>query len=173
MKPNPYTDVATFLAYSLVIEQEAAERLGELADSMEVHHHHQAAQLLFKLQFYSEQHVNEVGEIANQYVLPELRPWDYQWPGQEPPETLAYADFNYQMSVQQVLQLARKVETSAAGFYQEIADNSHQEQVKLLAASFAAEEWEHVAAVEKLMAENSGVEPADQQVDWDPPVMPE
>ena len=32
------TDLSTFLAYSVALEQEAAERHDELADMMDVHH---------------------------------------------------------------------------------------------------------------------------------------
>ena len=41
--------VEELLAYSLAIEQEAAERYAELADQMEVHNNHEVAELFHKL----------------------------------------------------------------------------------------------------------------------------
>ena len=54
------TDLDTFLAYSVALEEEAAERHDELADMMDVHNNPEVAETFRKLAHYSRLHAQEI-----------------------------------------------------------------------------------------------------------------
>ena len=78
------TDLPTFLAYSVVMEEEAAERHDELADVMEVHNNPDVAATFRKLAHYSRLHAQEIREQSTDLELPKIAPWDFEWEGGEP-----------------------------------------------------------------------------------------
>ena len=54
------SDLDTFLAYSVALEEEAAERHDELADMMDVHNNPEVAETFRKLAHYSRLHAQEI-----------------------------------------------------------------------------------------------------------------
>ena len=54
-----YEDEALFLAHSVALEQEAAQRLYELANTMDVHNNRELQGLLLELAAYSEHHAGD------------------------------------------------------------------------------------------------------------------
>ena len=172
MTPNPLEQLPVFLAYSLHLEQESAERLRELAEIMLVHNRQELHGLLVKLAFYSEQHADEVQSICGDTPLPELLPWEYEWPGMEPPETAAYESLSYETTTRQLLELALQLEQSAADFYADIATRSTNDEVARHAREFASEEREHAAALQSWL-DKLPPDANDQPVDIDPPSQPE
>jgi rubrerythrin len=82
--------LAEFLAHSVELESEAQDRYGELADAMEGHHNREVAAFFRRMAEEAEHHLMEVTELAGDMVLPQLKAWDYDWPGTEPPETADY-----------------------------------------------------------------------------------
>ena len=73
------TDIATFLAHAIALEQEAAERYDELADAMEVHNDKEVAEMFRKLAQFSRLHLKQVKDTAAGIELPQLKPWEFQW----------------------------------------------------------------------------------------------
>ena len=157
MKPTqpqtPLNDLPTFLAYSLLLELESAERLRELAEAMAQHHKPDIEQLLLQLAGYSDKHGAEVQGIVQSACgdtpLPDLKPWDFEWPGAEPPETFDYAALRYEMSPRQLLEVALALEHNTADFYADIARRSVDENIRLHADNFATEELSHAEALEQ------------------------
>ncbi len=137
-------DVGEFLAHSLALENEAAERYDELADSMEVHNNHDVVALFRKLAEFSRMHAQEVKEIAAKYEVPHLKPWEFQWVDPEGPESGAIENSHYKMTNWHVLQLALHNEERGQKFYAGCAVLSDNADVKKLAQEFAEEESEHV-----------------------------
>ena len=166
------TDLATFLAYSVTLEEESAERHDELADMMDLHHNPEAAETFRKLAGYSRLHATEIREHSAGHKLPVIAPWEFEWDGMEGPETADIADVNYLMSIAHALKIAMGNERRAHDFYYEISKNSPDAGVQALAAEFAEEEREHLELLEAWQARI--VDSADKFVfDPDPAHMPE
>ena len=168
---TPLNDLPTFLAYSLVVELESAERLRELAEVMAEHHRPEIEQLLLRLADYSDKHGEEVQTICGDIPLPELHPWAFEWPGAEPPETFDYAALRYEMTPRQLLEVALELERNSAEFYAEIARRATDPEIRQHADNFAEEELSHADA---LVAWMENLPPAaPQRFDIDPAHQPE
>ena len=111
-----YQDEAVFLAHSVALEQEATERLYELADTLEIHNNRSLSSLLRELAAYSEQHARQVAGLCQGHSLPGLRAWEYAWPQDESPEVFHYSQVHYLLQAEQALQVALEVEQNAAAF---------------------------------------------------------
>lgn len=164
--------LAEFLAHSVELESEARERYLELAESMSAHHNEDVAGFFSRMAEESRLHLEEVAEIAEAHQLPELKAWEFQWPGEESPEATSYEAVHYRMSLRQAMLLALDNERAAEKFYGSFARSSDDGETRKLAAQFAAEEASHAAQLVKKL----GALPADsgQQLEEDDdPHMPE
>jgi rubrerythrin len=148
---SPLEDLGTFLVHAVVLEDEAATRYDELADTMEVHHNDEVAALFRQMAEYSRLHLKEATEHAMQHAggLPDLKPWEFEWPGAESPESGQLESSHYLMTPHHALQLALAAELKARDFYAGVASHASSAQIRRLAAEFAAEEAGHAAALEK------------------------
>ena len=165
-------DLDTFLAYSIALEEEAAERHDELADMLDVHNNPGVAATFRKLVHYSRLHAQEIRDHSKGRKLPVIAPWDFGWENMEGPETADIGDVNYLMNSAHALQIAMGNEQRAHDFYYEISRESPDPEIKALAGEFAEEEKEHLDLLKMWM--DSTDESTDEQVyDPDPPHMPE
>jgi rubrerythrin len=166
------TDLDTFLAYSIALEEEAADRHDELADMLDVHHNPGVAATFRKLAHYSRLHAQEIREHAEGRQLPVIAPWDFGWEDMEGPETGDIAAVNYLMNTVQALAIAMGNEQRAHDFYHDISQASPAADVRKMAAGFAEEESEHLDLLRMWIDRTD--ESADEPVyDPDPPHMPE
>ena len=166
------TGLDIFLAYSVALEEEAADRHEELADMMEVHNNPAVAATFRKLAHYSRLHASEIRGHATNRALPVIAPWDFGWEDMEGPETAEIGAANYLMSVAQALRVARGNEQRAHDFYRRISQESPSAEVRALAGEFADEEREHLQLLDQWLARLP--DEADEEVfDPDPPHMPE
>ncbi len=182
MNTDLYEDVGIFLVHSVAMEQEAADRMYELAETMEVHNNRELHQLFTALAAYSETHAADIKELAEREdqtaVLPDFKAWEYSWPDQESPEIFHYAHVHYLMTAEEALQTALDVEQRAESFYENIAKTTSNPEVKQLAEPFAKEEREHAKAIADQLSslratlQNDSSKTLDQ-TDFDPPHMPE
>ncbi len=141
--------VEAFLALSMLLEYESADRLQELAVNMREHDATELADLLDKLAGYSELHASEIHELSEGRVLPELATLDVSWEGLEGPETTAYESVTPSMRTLDMLNIALRNEIKGQEFYTDISLNSPSDDVRKLAAEFADEEGEHVMMLQK------------------------
>ncbi len=141
--------IETFLALALLLEYESADRLKELSRLMRKQQANELAELLLRLSGYSRKHAEEIHELAEGRVLPELASSDAAWEGLEGPETTAFESVNPQMSCIDMLQVALRNETRGQDFYTRISLESPNEEVRRMAADFAAEENEHVMLLQQ------------------------
>jgi rubrerythrin len=162
----------TFLAYSVALEEEAAERHDELADMMDVHHNPDVAATFRKLAHYSRLHAREIRGHSEGHSLPLIAPWDFGWEDMEGPETAEIGDVNYLMTTHQALKIAMANEQRAHDFYYDISGNSPDAAVRALASEFADEEKEHLELLEKWL-EGCPEPEGEALFDPDPPHMPE
>jgi len=166
------TDLDTFLAYSVALEEEAAERHGELADMMAVHNNPEVAETFRKLAHYSRLHAQEIRDRSRGSDLPRIAPWDFGWETMEGPETADIGSVNYLMNTVRALHIAMGNEQRAHDFYFAISEESPDPEVRALAAEFADEEKEHLRLLEQWLEKLP--DPANEAVfDPDPPHMPE
>jgi rubrerythrin len=166
------TDLDVFLAYSVALEEEAADRHEDLADMMEVHNSPEVAATFRKLAHYSRLHAREIRDRSQGHDLPEIAPWDFGWEDMEGPETADFAKANYLMNTAQALRIAHGNERRAHDFYRRISRDSPSPEVRALAGEFADEEKEHLELLQAWIAKVP--ESADEEVfDPDPANMPE
>lgn len=143
------TNVGLFLAHALELENEAAERYDELADSMEAHNNPDVAKLFRELGGYSRKHAAEVKEIAQKHgPIPKVAPWEFQWDGNnESPEAAAWENTHYLMQAHHALKLALIGEVQGNRYYASVAAETKDPEVARLAREFAEEEAGHVAII--------------------------
>ena len=139
-----------FLAHAIAMEDQAAERYLELADMMEAHHNLDVSKLFRQMHHYSTLHRDSIKERAASVELPILKSNDFKWV--EPPEVADDDAFDYTLNPFDALQYARENEQRAAEYYQSVADEAGDDEVKRLAAEFAEEEQQHTEALDKLIA---------------------
>lgn len=161
-----------FLAHAVALETEAVERYEELADNMMVHNNEDVGELFAKLADLSRQHATSILALAADRELPALKPWEFAWEGDEAPETGRAEDSHYLMNRTQALRLALDNERRGRDFYAGVAQKWPDPAVRVLAAEFAAEEGEHVAALERWL-ETAPEVPENWADDLDPPHLPE
>jgi len=166
------TELDTFLAYSIALEEEAADRHDELADMLDVHHNPGVAATFRKLAHYSRLHAQEIRDHARGRSLPVIAPWDFGWEDMEGPETADIGAVNYLMNTAQALQIAMGNEQRAHDFYFQVSQESPAADVRDLAAGFAEEESEHLDLLRMWIDRTD--ESADEKAwDPDPPNVPE
>ncbi|MFO1364570.1 MAG: ferritin family protein [Burkholderiales bacterium] len=140
-----------FLAHAVALEQEAAERYLELADMMEAHRNDAVAQIFRDMNRFSLLHYEEVKKRAGSLELPKLKSWQFRWSA--PPEKGGDEAFDYMLEPYNALRYARENEERAMAYYRSVADAAPDGEVRRLANEFAAEESEHVAALDKWLAQ--------------------
>lgn len=143
--------LAEFLAHAIALEHEAAERYLELADMMEAHRNDAVASIFRDMNRFSLMHHDEVKGRVGMLELPTLKSWQYRWT--TPPEMGGDEAFDYMLEPYNALRYARDNEERAMAYYRSVADGAADPEVRRLATEFAAEEAEHVAALDKWLAQ--------------------
>ncbi len=135
-----------FLAHALAMEEEAAERNLELADMMEAHNNLEVAGIFRDMHRFSTMHRDSIRERVGEIELPQLKSWQYRWVA--PTEIGDEDGFDYMMRPHNALKYARDNEERAMLFYQAVAEQADDPEVKRLAIEFAEEEKEHTEALD-------------------------
>jgi rubrerythrin len=167
---EPIETIEEFLVHALELEEASGDHYDELADSMEIHHNLQVAELFRKLAGYSQQHAKEVNERTQGLNLPNLPPWDFKWKCPSSPESFCTEEASYLMTVSQAMEIALFNEIRGRDFYRMIAEQSPNESVRKLAAEMAEEENWHVEMLRDWQSRLRDEQPLE---DLDPPNMPE
>ena len=139
--------LAEFLAHAIALEHEAAERYLELADMMEAHNNLDTASVFRDMARFSALHGDEIKQRARALELPKLLSWQYRW--KTPPEAGGDDGIHYLMTPYHALRYARDNEIRGMEYYRDAAAKSGDNEVKRLGTDFAAEEAEHVAALDQ------------------------
>ncbi len=139
-----------FLAHAIALEREAAERYHELADMMEAHRNDDVSALFRDMVRYSQMHHDSIVERAKGVALPALGASDFRW--RTPPEVGGDEAFDPRIDAYSALLYARENEERALGYYTEVGTGTADAEVKRLAVEFAAEETEHVQALDDWIA---------------------
>jgi len=158
------------LAYSLAMETEAVERFEVLAETMEIHHNYEVADLFRKLAKIEGLHIDNVQRASAGMELPILLAWEYEWEGGESPEGGSMEEAHYLMQPWHAIELAMHGEQRALSFYHYVAESAADEAVRKMALELAAEEEEHVSLLQKWQ-ERFPKPAEDWDIDLDPPAM--
>ncbi len=169
---NPIEDMETFLAYAITLEEEAADRYDELADTLETHNNPDVAKAFRTLASFGRKHCDEIIALAADRSLPNIAPWDFGWEDLEAPETAGLDAVHYLMNTAHALDIAMSNEMRAHDFYQRISQQTSNPEVRALAAECALEEKEHLEQL-KTWAERCPDSAEDWRFDPDPAHMPE
>jgi rubrerythrin len=140
-----------FLAHAIALEHEAAERYLELADMMEAHRNDAVAAIFRDMNRFSLMHHDEVKARVGSLELPKLKSWQYRWSA--PPEMGGDEAFDYMLEPYNALRYARENEERAMAYYRAVAAEAEDPEVRRMATEFAEEEAEHVAALDKWLAQ--------------------
>lgn len=158
--------VTELLAHALAIETEAGERYAELAAQMQAHNNEEVAALFRRLAVIEGKHAEHIRARAGALALPALPPWEYRWRDPEAPETAEFDRIDYLTSAHEALLVAKHNEQRAVEFFDGIARNAPDPQVRTMAAELADDERGHVRLVSDWLARHPQIE----RDDPDPPV---
>jgi len=161
MSGEPHENVDVFLAYALKVEQEAALRYNQLADSMSAAANRDAEKIFRKMSKFSQMHYTAARARSGYHDLPSLAPQDFQWPGFESPETAAIWATDPLIAKDQALEIALDAERAAHDFYSQVFERTVDPEVKAMAREFAAEEGEHVQWMIRWIEEDKANQPHD------------
>jgi len=153
------------LVHALVIELEAVQSYKDLAEQMEEFGNNDVAELFVKMAALEAEHAEKIRDIAGDIKLPDLAPWEFRWSGLEPSENIDLAGVHYMMTPHQALALALDNELSAMAFFDTVAHDSTDDEVRSLAQEFADDERQHVAWMKDWLAK---FPPPDDDWDYDP-----
>jgi len=154
-----------FLAHAIALEHEAAERYLELADMMETYRNDEVSALFRDMVRYSRLHHDSIVRRAGTIALPKLRSWEYRWT--QPPEVGGEEAFDRALDPYNALLYARENEVRGLEYYSRVGQQSSEPEVKRLAAEFAAEETEHVEALDDWLARTPRPStPCRDDADW-------
>jgi rubrerythrin len=165
-------NIGEFLAHAHALEVEAAAQYDDLAEQMDVHNNPEVAELFRKLAEIEGKHVNKIDDKAGDQPIPHIPPWEYKWEGGQSPEGPVEMDAHYMMTPHHALRMALGAEERAADFFQRIADNTTDDQVRSMSAEMAAEEREHIQWLNDWLQKYPEPD-QDWDEDMDPPMLQE
>ena len=150
---NLISDLPVFLAYSLELEKEAAERLSQFSSIMEKNKQPDLAETFKRLAKFSEDHANEVANICKKRSIPLSPASNFDAAEQESPETFQYDDAGFSMTTREAVETMLTQEKASADFYAEVANRTVNPEIREFALTFAREEREHAEALEDWLNE--------------------
>ncbi|THF63231.1 ferritin family protein [Pseudothauera rhizosphaerae] len=148
--------IRKFLAHAVRLEAEAARRFDELAEHMATHGNAAVESVFRQFADFSRLHLQTAMSRAGFRYIEDLPRDGYEWPHGESPEAAPWWGVDGLMDVEAALRLALESEQGGLDFYRSVALGSADPRVQAMAQEFAAEEAEHVARLQELLAEASG-----------------
>jgi rubrerythrin len=145
-------DVERFLAHAVELEREAARRYEELAAAMRTDGNAELREFFARMAHYSRLHLADARARGGFRSLPALAADEFEWPDGTAPETAAWAGVDAMMDGHAALELALDGERRGHAYYAAIAATTSDAELRAIAGEFAAEEAQHVAELEKLLA---------------------
>jgi rubrerythrin len=144
--------VERFLAHAIQLEREAARRYEDLTAAMQTDGNRELQQFFTRMARFSRMHLAEAMKRGAFRDVPQLQAHEYEWPDGLSPETADWAGVDAQMDGRAALVVALDSERRGHAYYASVALTSSDPEVRLLASEFAAEEADHVAQLERLIA---------------------
>ena len=149
MKP---ASVAELYAHAIAIEREAAERYAEFAARMQDLGNEAAAEVFRRLAELEAEHLEALLARTAGVALPEFAAHEYAWLDSGAPDTAARELVFRLMTPRQALAIALLAEQRAQAFFERVVRHTDDPALRALAREMAAEEDEHIAMVQELLA---------------------
>ncbi|OHC12563.1 MAG: rubrerythrin [Pseudomonadales bacterium GWC1_66_9] len=140
-------EIQSFLAHAIQLEKESSRRYAELAEAMQKLGNAEVAEFFQQMSHYSRLHQREAMERGGFHDLPKLAADEYDWPEGSSPEA-AWGPVDPDIDVFGAMALAMRGEQRSHEYYQKIADETADPEVKAMATEFADEEAEHVVQLD-------------------------
>lgn len=137
--------IEEFLATAVKLEEDAANRFSDLADTMRTYGNTEVAEFFAKMAEFSRMHLAEARARTGFRDVPKLGPDADPWNGEESPEAASMAASHYLTTVEQALEAALSSEEAGLAYYAGVAAATADPEIRRMAESFAEEEAEHVA----------------------------
>jgi rubrerythrin len=142
---------AELYVHAIAMEREAAGRYAELAQRMDGQGSTAVAALFRMLAAQEQKHLGELERRAAGLQLPTLEA-DYTWPDSEASETTAHDAVARGITQRHALEIALQGEKRARAFFDQASRIAPDAQARGMALEMAAEEAEHVALIERMLA---------------------
>ncbi|OFZ96396.1 MAG: hypothetical protein A3H35_05085 [Betaproteobacteria bacterium RIFCSPLOWO2_02_FULL_62_17] len=152
---------AELYAHAIAIEHEASARYVELGQRMLDLGNEQVGELFLRLAKLEIEHEEQLLRRAAGLKLPQLAPGEYAWLDAAAPETAAHELVLRLITPNSALQIALAAERRAEEFFEAASTQVQDPSLAALAAEMAAEEREHMAWVEQVMARTPN-----SAIDW-------
>ncbi len=142
-------DLLELLDLAMLAEEESAERYGEFADQMELHHNVRAARLFREIQAREREHLHRLRDArtARSARPTTIEPLHFFDPVEAPP----YENAHYRMTPAHIFQVALSAEQRAAAFYKRLTEIVADAEARNMARECWREEVQHVEQVETEM----------------------
>lgn len=152
----PIESVAELLCQAHAMEEEAATRYRELAESLEGVNA-KLAEVFRRMAVIEAKHVARVDEMADDLELPGFDTMQVSgWEPGEGPETLDPAKIDSDATQAQALAAMLELEETAVAYFTRIAETTSDGEVQRLAGEMAEEERQHVELLTGWLAEVGG-----------------
>ncbi len=132
---------------AVLIEEEAKDRYGELADQMQIHHNAEVERFFRYMQDVESKHEAQLAERRRKLFGDEAR--DVRREMLFDVEAPEYDEARATMSVRQALEAAMRSEQKAGAFFAEAAKVIQDSSARALFEELRREEKEHEALVQK------------------------
>lgn len=152
--PVPFTSIEEFYARALAVEHEAAARYAELGRHMAERGEADVTALFLKLALFEREHAQRLAAKCAGLELPPVAQQDYAWFDEGPLLPEAHDFVLRMMTPRFALEMALVAEKRALAFFESMRGTIDDPALRELVCECAAEEAEHVAWVEKLLAEH-------------------
>jgi rubrerythrin len=145
-------NVELFLAHAVQLERDAARRYEELTAMMSTAGERELQAFFASMASFSRMHLSQALQRAGWHQIPKLLPHEWRWPDGLSPEAADWVGVDAQMDARSALVVALDSERRGHAYYAAIAAITEDPEVRALAEEFAAEESEHVAALERWLS---------------------
>jgi rubrerythrin len=158
------TTLAQFYVHALAIEREAVARYDEFTRYAEDHDRDELADVFRSLCRLERDHVRFIEKRFGPIEVPPLIAARYRWLEAGPTESQAAAHewILRLIEPREALKVALEAERRAQIFYEQLAEEASDAEVRRFAREFAEEEAEHAARLERALAAEG-----DSHVDWE------
>jgi rubrerythrin len=145
-------DVNLFLAHAIQLEFDAARRYEDLKVSMHTIGNKEAEAFFGKMAEFSRMHLKDAMRRGGFRDIPKVEADEWQWPDGVSPEQAAWAGVDGFVDAPTAYRLALDGEERSLLFYAAMVASTTDYEVRRMAKSFAEEESEHVAELERIIA---------------------
>ncbi|MGA8053956.1 MAG: ferritin family protein, partial [Burkholderiales bacterium] len=143
--------VEILYAHAIALEQEAAARYREFAESMRDHGNEEVAELFERLASLESAHAERLARDHRELAVPDLEPGEYAWIDTGPEAAAAHEWVLRLASPYDALKIALAGEERARDFFRKVLDIAETSDVRALATEMLKDEADHIEWVKNAL----------------------